>query len=214
MFDRAGGGQPFHRGSRPQEACGTHFRDRRRQDRNYGGRPAPAQTRTRDRGRASHQCVLQSLVARDGDWPVDLLPLRLACSGMDLKGVKNRAENYSILVVRWQSRRGHELLCLCLQKLKDRKDCSLWRGRSRNEGNGNDRDISDRRARIYSPKRRATIHLLASHIVSRELRNPAGSRRVVGEALRRRRETKMRLAQRPVWRVLANRSYRFGQAVE
>ena len=62
-------------------------------------------------------------------------------------------------------------------------------------------------------QRRPPLHLLASHIALRELRVTAGSRRILGKAIGRRRKTKMRLAQRQIRLVLANHSHLAKRAI-
>ena len=56
------------------------------------------------------------------------------------------------------------------------KHYSLWRSRTRTEGNGNVRDIPARWTGIHGVKRWSNVHFLAGHIVLRELRDAGRSR--------------------------------------
>src|SRR5260221_13174601 len=104
------------------------------------------------------------------------------------------AENHSVFVVRRQSRGSGELLCVHFQEFKNPERQSVWRSGTGAEGNGHDREIPTRRARISGAQRGSAIHLLAGRVARRELRDAAGSGRAVGEAFRRRQKTKLLLA--------------------
>src|ERR1700730_6838478 len=85
----------------------------------------------------------------------------------------------------------------------------MWRRWTRTERSGHVWKIPTRRPIIYSAKRWPTLQLHPRRIVLRGLRDPARSRRAVGEAFGRRRKTKMRLAQRQIRSFLASHSLCF-----
>src|SRR5712692_6360187 len=105
---------------------------------------------------------------------------RSPCRG-NLRERQNRVErisdakNHSLPVVRQPSRRGDEFLRFYFQEFKSCESHSLWRRRSRTEGNSHVRDLSTRRPNILCPQRRPAVQLYAGHIALRELRDPAGS---------------------------------------
>src|SRR5882724_3987308 len=101
---------------------------------------------------------------------------------IEKEGGELNAKNQPVPVVRRQSRRSDEFLCCDLQEFKGRERQSIWRGRAGTEGDGHFRDIRARRTEIPGAKRRPAIHLFAGHLVLRELRDAAGSRRAVREA--------------------------------
>src|SRR5207245_3536445 len=77
-----------------------------------------------------------------------------------------------------------------------------------------ERYMPARRARIYGLKRWPALHIHGSHLAPRELQDARRGRRAMGEALRRWRTRTVRLAERQIRAVLADRSHRVGQDVE
>src|SRR5882762_4072006 len=116
----------------------------------------------------------------------------------------------------WFDDKAEEAMNFYVSIFKNSKIVSISRygegGRA--QGHGHDRNLRARRAEIYGPQWRPAFQVLASHFVFRELRNANRSRRVAGKALRRRRETTMRLGHRQVWCVLADYSNCTRQDVE
>src|SRR5262249_30871580 len=60
---------------------------------------------------------------------------------------------------------------------------------------------------LRGSKRRSAFQIHGSHIVCRELRDTARSGRVLGEAFQRRARGSVRLAERQIWSVVANRAH-------
>src|ERR1700730_11282120 len=90
---------------------------------------------------------------------------------LECKEEKRDAKNYSVLVVRRQGRRGHEFLYFNFQEFKSWESYSIWRGRTRTKGDGNVGDVPARGTRIHGSQRRSAIHVHASYIILRELRD-------------------------------------------
>ena len=63
-------------------------------------------------------------------------------------------KNHTVLMVRWQSRRGGELLHCNLSELKDCELDTLWRGRTRTERIGHVRDLQTAGTRVHRIERR------------------------------------------------------------
>src|SRR5687767_8289085 len=125
---------------------------------------------------------------------------------LTIDGRTEYAEDHDIPDVQRSGRRGGRALYLDLRELEDREHDALRRRRARTEGLVDDRNLRARRTGVRSTERRPIVHLRTGHLALSELRDPGRDRRVLGEALRRRREGALRVAHGQVRRLVADQS--------
>src|SRR3984893_18982493 len=97
------------------------------------------------------------------------------------------AKDHAVLVVRRQGRGSDGVLYLRLREFEGHQRHALWRRGARAEGGGDVRDVPASWPAIHRPERRPALHVLAGHIVFRELQDRSGGGGVVGGGVRRAR---------------------------
>src|SRR2546423_15142522 len=113
--------------------------------------------------------------------------------GQENEGSRRAKDRY-VPLVRRQGGRGDELLRLGIQEFEG-PQCEPARRSAGREREGHEWELPARGTGIHGPERRATVPVHGSHLAIRELREPAGGRRALGEAFRRRLEGPLRLAE-------------------
>src|ERR1700730_3405160 len=95
-------------------------------------------------------------------------------------------KDHALPVVRHASRRGGEILRFRVQEFEDRQDQPLWkrgiRGSRQEGGNGDDRGVRARRAKIPGAQRRPAFQVQRGGVVPGPLRNAAGDRPLLERA--------------------------------
>ena len=150
---------------------------------------------------------------------LDAGPLRSVVA-VDVHGrLPNRSEDHAVADVRRrrcrQGRRSDAVLHIDLRVLVDRQHSSLRpRRRARLRGNGETRLVHARRTGIRGDGQRARtqLHLQRGDLADRALRDAGRDRSLLGEAQRSAGIRSMRLAERSLRFVLANRSAHDGRA--